>query len=113
VSPGDKIYIGQYLFTGSETTSVWLEVSELRGEDVVCLIKSSASLKGFLFTLHVSRIRFNLPTLSDSDKDVISTWGVENKIDFLSLSYTRHADDVRHVSKWIHCLYIIGTIRHN
>lgn len=28
---------------------------------------------------------------------VISTWGVKNKIDFLSLSYTRHAEDVRQV----------------
>ncbi|RWW14621.1 hypothetical protein GW17_00021593 [Ensete ventricosum] len=28
---------------------------------------------------------------------VISTWGVRNKIDFLSLSYTRHAEDVRQV----------------
>ncbi|XP_029147071.2 pyruvate kinase 1, cytosolic-like [Arachis hypogaea] len=26
---------------------------------------------------------------------VISIWGVKNKIDFLSLSYTRHAEDVR------------------
>ena len=31
---------------------------------------------------------------------VISTWGVKNKIDFLSLSYTRHAEDVREV-KWL------------
>jgi len=23
---GDTIFVGQYLFTGSETTSVWLEV---------------------------------------------------------------------------------------
>ncbi len=33
----------------------------------------------------------------------MSTWGVHNQIDFLSLSYTRHADDVRlarsHLSK--------------
>jgi hypothetical protein len=27
VKTGDTIFIGQYLFTGSETTSVWLEVS--------------------------------------------------------------------------------------
>ncbi|KAJ4776214.1 Pyruvate kinase [Rhynchospora pubera] len=101
VNPGDKIYIGQYLFTGSETTSVWLEVSELRGEDVVCLIKSSGSLKGSLFTLHISRIRVDLPTLSDSDKDVISKWGVKNKIDFLSLSYTRHAEDVLHAREFL------------
>lgn len=105
MKPGDKIYIGQYLFTGSEMTSVWLEVSELRGEDVVCLIKSSASLKGSLFTLHVYRIHVELPTLSDWDKDVIRKWGVKNKIDFISLAYTRHAEDVRHVSKLIRCLF--------
>lgn len=28
---------------------------------------------------------------------VITTWGVRNNIDFLSLSCTRHAEDVRHV----------------
>lgn len=32
---------------------------------------------------------------------VISTWGVRNKIDFLSLSYTRHAEDVRHVRNFL------------
>lgn len=26
VKTGDTIFIGEYLFTGSETTSVWLEV---------------------------------------------------------------------------------------
>ena len=26
VKKGDTIFLGQYLFTGSETTSVWLEV---------------------------------------------------------------------------------------
>ncbi|KAJ6358039.1 hypothetical protein OIU78_005796 [Salix suchowensis] len=39
VKTGDTIFIGQYLFTGSETTSVWLEVTEVNGEDVVCLIR--------------------------------------------------------------------------
>lgn len=28
VKKGDTIFIGQYLFTGSETTSVWLEVGQ-------------------------------------------------------------------------------------
>ncbi|KAE8717925.1 Detected protein of confused Function [Hibiscus syriacus] len=66
VKKGDTIFIGQYLFTGNETTSVWLEVDELNGEDVV-----------------------------------ISTWGVRNSIDFLSLSYTRHAEDVRHARSFL------------
>ncbi|XP_042467789.1 pyruvate kinase 1, cytosolic-like [Zingiber officinale] len=101
VKPGDTIFIGQYLFTGSETTSVWLEVAELKGEDVVCIIKNSTTLSGSLFTLHVSQIRIDLPTLTESDKNVISTWGVQNKIDFLSLSYTRHVEDVRQARNFL------------
>ncbi|CAN6452300.1 unnamed protein product [Victoria cruziana] len=101
VKKGDTIFIGQYLFTGSETTSVWLEVSELQGEDVVCVIKNTATLSGSLFTLHASQIRIDLPTLTDSDKEVISTWGVKNNIDFLSLSYTRHAEDIRHARDFL------------
>ncbi|KAJ8433313.1 hypothetical protein Cgig2_012881 [Carnegiea gigantea] len=95
VKEGDTIFIGQYLFTGSETTSVWLEVSEVKGEDVICRIKNSATLSGPLYTLHVSQIRIDSPTLTDKDKEVISTWGVRNDIDFLSLSHTRCAEDVR------------------
>ncbi|KAF8396476.1 hypothetical protein HHK36_018099 [Tetracentron sinense] len=101
VGKGDTIFIGQYLFTGSETTSVWLEVAEVKGEDVVCVIKNSATLAGSLFTLHISQIHIDLPTLSDKDKEVISTWGVRNNIDFLSLSYTRHAEDVRHARDFL------------
>ncbi|KAL8551697.1 hypothetical protein ACS0TY_000680 [Phlomoides rotata] len=95
VKKGDEIFIGQYLFTGSETTSVWLEVSDVKDEDVVCLIKNSATLSGPLYTLHVSGIHIDLPTLTDKDKEVITTWGLRNKIDFLSLSYARCAEDVR------------------
>ncbi|KAF5198192.1 Pyruvate kinase, partial [Thalictrum thalictroides] len=101
VKEGDTIFIGQYLFTGSETTSVWLEVSEVKSEDVVCVIKNSATLTGSLFTLHVAQIHIDLPTLTDKDKEVISTWGVRNNIDFLSLSYTRHAEDVRHARAFL------------
>ncbi|KAL5054276.1 hypothetical protein RYX36_034958, partial [Vicia faba] len=43
VKTGDTIFIGQYLFMGSETTTVWLEVSEVKGNDVVCIIKNSDS----------------------------------------------------------------------
>ncbi|KAH7680556.1 Pyruvate kinase protein [Dioscorea alata] len=101
VKTGDTIFIGQYLFTGSETTSVWLEVTELKGDDVVCVIKNTATLAGSLFTLHISQIRIDLPTLSDADKDVICKWGVKNNIDFLSLSYTRHAEDVRQAREFL------------
>ncbi|KAL0426490.1 UNVERIFIED_CONTAM: Pyruvate kinase, cytosolic [Sesamum latifolium] len=107
VKKGDTIFVGQYLFTGSEITSVWLEVDDVKGDEVVCIIKNSATLAGALFTLHASQIRIDLPTLSDEDKQVISSWGAQNKIDFLSLSYTRHAEDVREARD---CLSKLGDL---
>lgn len=101
VKQGDTIFVGHYLFTGSETTSVWLEVSEIQGKDVVCFVKNSATLTGSLFTMHVSQVHIDLPTLSDADKHAISTWGAHNSIDFLSLSYTRHAEDVRQARAYL------------
>ncbi|KAH1230267.1 Pyruvate kinase 1, cytosolic [Glycine max] len=100
VKKGDTIFIGKYLFTGSETASLWLEVSEVKGEDVTCLVKNTATLSGSLFTAHVSQIHIDLPTLADKDKEVISTWGVRNNIDFLSL-YTRHVEDIRHAREFL------------
>ncbi|KAK4754548.1 hypothetical protein SAY87_002652 [Trapa incisa] len=101
VKKGDTIFIGQYLFTGNETTSVWLEVTQVDGEDVVCLVKTSATLAASLYVIHVSQIRIDVPTLTDKDKEVISTWGVRNNIDFLSLSYTRHAEDIRQTREFL------------
>lgn len=48
------------------------------GEDVVCLIKNSATLARQLYTLHVSQIRIDLPTLTDKDKQVICSFCVRN-----------------------------------
>jgi pyruvate kinase len=62
VKPGDTIFIGQYLFTGSEDTSVWLEVTETRGTDVICKINNTATLTGTL-SLESSRIPVSLQTL--------------------------------------------------
>jgi pyruvate kinase len=95
VKPKDTIFVGQYLFTGSESTSVWLQVVEVQNMDVKCEVKNSATLTGGLFTAHATQVPVNLPTLSEADKKTIATWGVRNSIDFLSLSFTRNADDVR------------------
>nr|CBX25311.1 hypothetical_protein [Oryza brachyantha] len=46
-----------------------VRVSEVKGDDVVCVIKNSATLAGSLFTLHCSQIHIDLPTLSDEDKE--------------------------------------------
>eukprot|EP00268_Persea_americana_P069723 TRINITY_DN9978_c0_g1_i1.p1 TRINITY_DN9978_c0_g1~~TRINITY_DN9978_c0_g1_i1.p1 ORF type:complete len:145 (+),score=22.18 TRINITY_DN9978_c0_g1_i1:663-1097(+) len=71
------------------------EVLETKGSDVICLVKDSATLAGFIFTVLVSQVHISLPTLTDTDKKVISTWGSRNNVDFVSLSYTHHVVDVR------------------
>lgn len=43
----------------------------MKGDNVVCFIKNSATLAGTLFTLHASQIHIEMPTLSDKDKEVI------------------------------------------
>ncbi|KAL4018661.1 hypothetical protein IC575_022272 [Cucumis melo] len=58
---GDTLFLGQYLFTGSET-SVWLEVG--------CVVKNSATLVGTMYTLHAAEIHIDLPTLTEKDKDM-------------------------------------------
>lgn len=47
-----------------------VQVTEVKEEDVVCMIKNSATLAVSLYTLHVSQIRIDLPTLTDKDKEV-------------------------------------------
>uniref|UniRef100_A0A7N0TUK2 Pyruvate kinase n=2 Tax=Kalanchoe fedtschenkoi TaxID=63787 RepID=A0A7N0TUK2_KALFE len=101
VKKGDTIFLGQYLFTGSEKTSVWLEVVETGGADVICLVKNSAVLSGFIITIHVSQVRINLPTLSDTDKQVICDWGARNSVSFISLSHTRHGEDVQELRAFL------------
>lgn len=71
VKVSDDIFIDQYLFTGSETTSVWLQVSEVKEADVICIIKNSATLTGALYTLHVSQIHIDLPTLTNKDNEIL------------------------------------------
>lgn len=101
VKKGDSIFLGQYLSTGIESTSVWLEVLETRGPDVICLVKNSATLAGSIFPIHMSQVRVKLPTLTEMDKQVISNWGSRNKVEFIALSYTRHVEDVRELRAFL------------
>ena len=69
VSPGDDVFVGQYLFTGSEGSSVFLKVDEVdvRCGSVHCTCKNSAKLSGVLLTVQVSNKGDDLPCLSAWD----------------------------------------------
>ena len=97
VAAGDDVFVGQYLFTGSENSSVYLTVDEVdvqRGL-VRCTVQNDAKLKGVLLTVQVSNKGDSLPTLSEYDRRVIAEWAVPNEIDFISLSFTNSAEDIR------------------
>ena len=64
-----------------------MQVSEVKGQDVICTIKNSATLAGSLFTLHASQVHIDLPTLTDKDKEVISTFYFHVLMSFLSSKY--------------------------
>merc|ERR1719428_1719678 len=70
VNEGDEVFVGQYLFTGSETSSGQI-------------------------TVHISNVKNSMPSLTEADKDAIKTWGKSNDVDFLSLSFCRSAADVK------------------
>lgn len=46
------------------------QVDEVNGDDVICMVKNSATLAGSMFTLHASQVHIDLPTLTDRDKEV-------------------------------------------
>ena len=93
VEPGDDVFVGQYLFTGSETSSVYLKVDEVdaKAGHIYCTCKNTARLGGVLLTVQVSNKGDDLPTLSEWDRHVIEHWAVPNEIDFISLSFTPNA----------------------
>lgn len=48
----------------------FLQVEEVKGDDVICVSRNAATLAGPLFTLHVSQVHIDMPTLTEKDKEV-------------------------------------------
>ncbi|MEW5309186.1 MAG: hypothetical protein WDW38_001091 [Sanguina aurantia] len=94
IQPGASIFVGQYLFTGSETSSVYLTVQEIHGDNAVCVANNSCILEGLQLTVHISTMKNEAPILSEYDVQAISKWGLRNRIDYVSLSFCRSAADV-------------------
>ena len=88
------VFVGQYLFTGSETSSVYLRVISTDATTVTCEARNSATLGGLMLTVHLENCSTRIPNLPEHDVAAIRGWGSRNAIDFLSLSFTTSAADV-------------------
>ncbi|RRD94338.1 pyruvate kinase [Clostridiales bacterium COT073_COT-073] len=74
-----------------------LQVTEINGMDVRCLIKNGGDVKNHK-GVNVPNIHLNLPILTAKDEaDLI--FGVENDIDFVAASFVRTAADVEVIRK--------------
>lgn len=98
---GDSIFVGRYLVTGADESSLFLEVVAIEGGDVVCEAKNGAVLDGLLTIFHqersataLSNLQNDLPALTDFDRQAVQVLAAEFEVDFLSLSYCRSVEDV-------------------
>lgn len=98
---GDSIFVGRYLVTGADDSSLYLEVTEVTATEVICEAKNNAVLDGLLTIFHVERstdtvsnLQNDLPCLTDFDRQAIQILASEFEVDFVSLSYCRDIGDI-------------------
>ena len=94
LQPGRTIFVGQYLFTGSETTSAYLTVHSVESDGVTCICSNDCVLEGVLLTVHVGSMKNTAPILSAADRAALESFGLRNNIDFVALSFCRSKEDV-------------------
>lgn len=102
VAPGDQLFVGRYLVNGAETSSLYLDVKEVRGADVVCAATNDATLSGMLTVIHadgggeggMSAAQASLPLFGADDLAALADIAASHPVDFLALTYTISADDV-------------------
>jgi pyruvate kinase len=90
LQPGRSVFVGQYLFTGSETTSAYLTVQQMEDDmSAVCVVHNSCRLEGIQLTVHIGNMKNTAPILTEQDKLSLEQFGKPNKIDFVALSFTQ------------------------
>ncbi|GAB5524162.1 MAG: pyruvate kinase [Roseivirga sp.] len=85
VSPGDMILI--------DDGNLELFVKSVSGEDVTCEVKYGGILKSRK-GINLPFTEVSAPSLTDKDKEDLA-FGIEQEVDWIALSFVRHADDVR------------------
>jgi len=109
VEPGDCLFVGRYLATGAEETSLYLTVSDVSPEGrITATAGNGASLAGLLTVFHserspdgVANLQNDLPVLTAADKAALAALAGEFEVDYVSLSFTRCAEDVVAAREWM------------
>ena len=87
VNTGDTILIDDGLIA--------LEVKEIRGRDIVCIVKNGGEL-GQRKGINVPNVQVKLPAITQKDREDI-IFGISQGIDFIAASFVRDADAVKEI----------------
>jgi pyruvate kinase len=95
VQPGDEVFVGQYLASGFEGGSAFLEVENATASQVRCRAVNSARIGGVLLTVHVRGLEEGVQCIHEQEVEDIAKLAAPNSIEFISLSFTSSAADVQ------------------
>jgi pyruvate kinase len=111
--PGDNIFVGRYLVTGSESSSLFMEVVDVSATEVTCEAKNDAVLDGLLTIFHqersvegLSNLQNDLSCLTVFDRQAIEALAKEFEVDFVSLSFCRSVDDIQEARDFLHDIHL-------
>ncbi|KAK9840140.1 hypothetical protein WJX74_004030 [Apatococcus lobatus] len=96
--PGDQLFLGRYLASGAEASSLYLQVEEVAGQEVICTAQNDADLTGLLTVLHQDRVEegisstLDMPLLSEHDTHALQRFSEEFEIDFVASACCSAAD---------------------
>lgn len=96
VQPGDEVFVGQYLASGFEGGSAFLEVESCSATEVRCKAVNSARISGVLLTVHIRGLEEGVQCIHEQDAEDIAKLAAPNNVEFISLSFTSSAADVHH-----------------
>ncbi|KAL6785143.1 PYK2 [Auxenochlorella protothecoides x Auxenochlorella symbiontica] len=101
VEPGDNLFVGRYLVSGADASSLYMRVEAADETSITCTALSGAVLSGLLTVFHTERSseglankQNDLPLLTAYDREAVASLAADFDVDFLSLSYCRDAEDV-------------------
>lgn len=92
LEPGTRVLIDDGL--------VELKVTEIQGQDIVCLVESGGELSNNK-SINIPGTHIHLPSLTDKDRSDIA-FAVEQEFDFIAASFVRKASDVDDIRAELH-----------
>lgn len=102
LQPGWSVFVGQYLFTGSEQTSAYLTVQSVSGCSATCKVHNACVLEGLQLTVHIGNMRNTSPVLLPEDLVAIREFGAKVQVRVGTARQGTHTAYIPHTQPTLH-----------